>query len=168
MPEDMFYRKTTSLQKSSDLRGPLLVLLGARSPKNKTNKVFFVCFVYFVFAASGTRLRYVYLYFYLHDPATALWAAGPSASNDAHAAATLQIQIQIQNTKYTCETGQTRNKLLAQWVHLTNHAAGHSRPVTTHHWTRVELSVVLLKYRCKLAWQMWSRSCCGAAVAWAR
>ncbi len=22
------------------------------------------------------------------------------------------------------------------------------------HWTRVELSVVLLKYRCKLAWQM--------------
>jgi hypothetical protein len=25
------------------------------------------------------------------------------------------------------------------------------------HWTRVELSVVLLKYRCKLAWQMWSR-----------
>ena len=31
------------------------------------------------------------------------------------------------NTKYTCDTGQTRNKLLAQWVHLTNHAAGHSR-----------------------------------------
>ena len=30
--------------------------------------------------------------------------------------------------KYTCDTGQTRNKLLAQWVHLTNHAAGHSRP----------------------------------------
>ncbi len=27
------------------------------------------------------------------------------------------------NTKYTCDTGQTRNKLLAQWVHLTNHAA---------------------------------------------
>jgi CheY-like chemotaxis protein len=23
------------------------------------------------------------------------------------------------NTKYTCDTGQTRNKLLAQWVHLT-------------------------------------------------
>jgi hypothetical protein len=34
------------------------------------------------------------------------------------------------NTKYTCDTGQTRNKLLAQWVHLTNHAAGHSRPGT--------------------------------------
>ncbi len=28
------------------------------------------------------------------------------------------------NTKYTCDTGQTRNKLLAQLVHLTNHAAG--------------------------------------------
>ncbi len=25
------------------------------------------------------------------------------------------------------------------------------------HWTRVELSVILLKYRCMLAWQMWSR-----------
>ncbi len=36
------------------------------------------------------------------------------------------------NTKYTCDTGQTRNKLLAQWVHLTNHAAGHSRPGTAH------------------------------------
>ena len=23
------------------------------------------------------------------------------------------------NTKYTCDTGQTRNKLLEQWVHLT-------------------------------------------------
>ena len=30
------------------------------------------------------------------------------------------------NTKYTCDTGQTRNKLLEQWVHLTNHTAGHS------------------------------------------
>ena len=40
---------------------------------------------------------------------------------------------QIQNTKYTCTTGQTRNKLLEQqWVHLTNHTAGHSRPDTTH------------------------------------
>ena len=27
------------------------------------------------------------------------------------------LQIQI-GTKYTCDTGQTRNKLLAQWVHL--------------------------------------------------
>ena len=36
------------------------------------------------------------------------------------------------NTKYTCDTGQTRNKLLEQWVHLTNHTAGHSRPGTTH------------------------------------
>ena len=36
------------------------------------------------------------------------------------------------NTKYTCDTGQTRNKLLAQWVRLTNHAAGHSRPGTAH------------------------------------
>jgi hypothetical protein len=36
------------------------------------------------------------------------------------------------NTKYTCDTGQTRNKLLAQWGHLTNHAAGHSRPGTAH------------------------------------
>ena len=35
------------------------------------------------------------------------------------------------NTKYTCDTGQTLNKLLEQWVHLTNHTAGHSRPGTT-------------------------------------
>ena len=34
------------------------------------------------------------------------------------------------NTKYTCDTGQTRNKLLEQWMHLTNHTAGHSRPGT--------------------------------------
>ena len=27
------------------------------------------------------------------------------------------------NTKYTCDTGKTSNKLLVQWVHLTNHAA---------------------------------------------
>ena len=27
-----------------------------------------------------------------------------------------------------CDTGQTRNKLRVQWAHLTNHAAGHSRP----------------------------------------
>ena len=25
------------------------------------------------------------------------------------------------------------------------------------HWTRMELSTILLKYRCKLVWQMWSR-----------
>ena len=36
-----------------------------------------------------------------------------------------------QTPKYTCDTGQTRNKLLEQWVHLTNRAAGHSRPGTT-------------------------------------
>ena len=41
-------------------------------------------------------------------------------------------KYKIQNTKYTCDTGQTRNKLLEQWVHLTNHTAGHSRPGTTH------------------------------------
>ena len=41
-------------------------------------------------------------------------------------------KYQIPNTKYTCDTGQTRNKLLEQWVHLANHAAGHSRPGTTH------------------------------------
>ena len=34
------------------------------------------------------------------------------------------------NTKYTCDTGQTRNKLLEQWVHLTNHTAGHSNKAT--------------------------------------
>ena len=28
--------------------------------------------------------------------------------------------IQIQNTKYTCDTGQTRNKLLEQWKINTN------------------------------------------------
>jgi hypothetical protein len=33
------------------------------------------------------------------------------------------------NTKYTCDTGQTRNKLLAQWVHLpANHAANEHKP----------------------------------------
>ena len=36
----------------------------------------------------------------------------------------------LRRYKYTCDTGQTGNKLLAQWVHLTNHAAGHSRPDT--------------------------------------
>ena len=30
------------------------------------------------------------------------------------------------------DTGQARNKLLAQWVQLKIHAAGHSRPGTTH------------------------------------
>jgi hypothetical protein len=38
-------------------------------------------------------------------------------------------KIQIQ---YILDTGQARNKLLAQWVQLTNHAAGHSKPGTTH------------------------------------
>ena len=33
------------------------------------------------------------------------------------------VKYQIPNTKYTCNTGQTRNKLLEQWVHLTNHTA---------------------------------------------
>ena len=37
----------------------------------------------------------------------------------------------IQNTKCTCDTGQTRNKLLEHWVRLTNRAAGQSRPGTT-------------------------------------
>ena len=32
------------------------------------------------------------------------------------------------NTKYTCDTGQTRNKLLEHWVHLTNRSARYSRP----------------------------------------
>ena len=36
-------------------------------------------------------------------------------------------KFQIPNTKYTCYTGQPRNKL-----HLTNHTAGHTRPGTTH------------------------------------
>ena len=31
------------------------------------------------------------------------------------------------NTKYTCDTGQTRNTLLAQWVHLTNHVSRASK-----------------------------------------
>ena len=44
---------------------------------------------------------------------------------------TPESEQEIPNTKYMCDTGQTRNKLLEQWVHLTNHAAGHSRPGTT-------------------------------------
>ena len=36
-------------------------------------------------------------------------------------------KYEISNTKYTSDTGQTRNKLLEQWVHLTNHTAGHER-----------------------------------------
>ena len=40
--------------------------------------------------------------------------------------------LQIPNAKYTCNTGQTRSKLLEQWVHLTNLTAGQSRPGTTH------------------------------------
>jgi hypothetical protein len=31
------------------------------------------------------------------------------------------------NTKYTCDTGQTRNKLLAQWVHLAHSARRRAR-----------------------------------------
>ena len=42
-------------------------------------------------------------------------------------AAQIQVQIPIQNILVT-----KRNKLQAQWVHLTNHAAGHSRPGTAH------------------------------------
>ena len=41
-----------------------------------------------------------------------------------HARNKTKIQMQIQNIN-TCDTGQTRNKLLEQWVHLTNHTAGH-------------------------------------------
>ena len=42
-------------------------------------------------------------------------------------------QSSVKNTKHQIPNisnkGQTRNKLLEQWVHLTNHTAGHSRPV---------------------------------------
>ena len=44
----------------------------------------------------------------------------------------LALVRKIPNTKYTCDTGQTRNQLLEQLVHLANHAAGHWRPGTTH------------------------------------
>ena len=50
---------------------------------------------------------------------------------ESHGVNTVTRQLQIPNTKYTRDTGQTRNKLLEQWVHLTNHTAGHSRPGTT-------------------------------------
>ena len=50
------------------------------------------------------------------------------------------VKYQIPNTKCTCDTGQTRNKLLEQWVHLANHAAGHSRPGTTHQTAYSDLS----------------------------
>ncbi len=59
------------------------------------------------------------------------------------------------NTKYTCDTGKTRNKMLAQWVHLTNHAAGHSRPGTAHlvgglpvHLRRLVRGLGCLRYVC--------------------
>jgi hypothetical protein len=42
--------------------------------------------------------------------------------------------------KNTCDTGQTRNKLLPQRVHLTNHAAGHSRLGTAHLTAQIDLS----------------------------
>ena len=49
------------------------------------------------------------------------------------------------NTRYTCDTGQTRNRLLAQWVHLTNHAADsgdrHSSPRRKY---------MKYKYKCKI------------------
>ena len=51
-------------------------------------------------------------------------ASSPAPSATSRHCSRIQIQY---NTKYTCDTGQTRNKLLAQWVHLTNHAAGHSK-----------------------------------------
>ena len=41
------------------------------------------------------------------------------------------------NTKYTCDTGQARNKLLEQWMHLTNHTAGHSRIFRWGFWQEV-------------------------------
>ena len=44
----------------------------------------------------------------------------PSARSLAEACRNIQIQIQIQNMTDTCDTGQTRNKLLEQWVHLTS------------------------------------------------
>ena len=40
-------------------------------------------------------------------------------------------KYKIQNSKYTCDTGQTRNKLLEQWVHRTDHASEHSAIVVT-------------------------------------
>ena len=46
----------------------------------------------------------------------------------------------VWGTNYTCDTSQTRNKLLAQWVHLTTHTAGHSRPGTTHQTAKSDLS----------------------------
>ena len=52
------------------------------------------------------------------------------------------------NTKYTCDTGQTRNKLLAQWVHLINRAA--MRGVHEMRWCApygvdIELHIYLLR-----------------------
>ena len=43
------------------------------------------------------------------------------------------VAVCIANTKYQVPniTGHTRDKLLEQWVHLTNHTAGHSRPPST-------------------------------------
>jgi vacuolar protein 8 len=63
--------------------------------------------------------------------------ASSSADAQEHAAGALSnLSVSVENkkntntnTKYTCDTGQTRNKLLAQWVHLTNHAAGHENMV---------------------------------------
>ena len=58
--------------------------------------------------------------------------------------AQIQIQIQIPLYKHICDTGQTgfRNKLLAHWVHLTNHAAGHSSPGATHQSERLSWSAI--------------------------
>ena len=86
--------------------------------------------------------------------------------------AVTQIQIQIQNV--LCDTGHTINKLLAQWVHLTNRTAGHSRPGTIihsssssssdyllkavlhGHWMRVELGMILMKFAFEISVQLWS------------
>ena len=53
--------------------------------------------------------------------ASAAASAGPRIAR-----AGVHFKYQIPNTKYTCNTGQTRNKLLEQWVLLTHHTAGHS------------------------------------------
>ena len=66
----------------------------------------------------------------IEDPPTTI--DGAACVADVSCSADRWLATKIPHTKYTCGTGQTLNKLLEQWVHLTNHAAGHSRPGTTH------------------------------------
>ena len=76
------------------------------------------------YCPSLTRAVCVHVYVYV---------CGPMLCGVSRCAAaqfyTVPRKYQIPNTKYTCDTGQTRNKLLEQWVHLANHAAGHSGSV---------------------------------------